>query len=104
MTFNVCLTTITGTGQQSWIAFGFPAMVDEGPPDPVYRFPRTNGDSYNFCSRQAFPAKKPVKIVKKPYPQAPHAGNNCFPYLGSPRAMTRAVLSNARISAICGLY
>jgi len=38
MTFNVCLTTITGTGQQSWIAFGFPAMVHDDPPDPVYRF------------------------------------------------------------------
>ncbi|MDL2405160.1 hypothetical protein PY650_05720 [Rhizobium calliandrae] len=33
-------------------------------------FPRTNGDSYNFCSRQAFPAKKPLKNVKKPFPQA----------------------------------
>jgi len=27
MTFNACLTTIAGIGQQSWIAFGFPAMV-----------------------------------------------------------------------------
>ncbi|MEF0938741.1 hypothetical protein [Rhizobium sp. BR 362] len=49
-------------------------------------FPRTNGDSYNFCSRQAFPAKKPVKIVKKPYPQAQHAQKQLLPvFRKSPR-------------------
>jgi hypothetical protein len=37
MTFNARLTTITATGLQSWIAFGFPAMVLGDPLDPVYR-------------------------------------------------------------------
>ncbi|WP_145316595.1 MULTISPECIES: hypothetical protein [Rhizobium] len=74
MTFNAQLTTITATGVQSWIAFGFPAMISGDPLDPVLPFfPKSNGDSQNFSSRQAFPAKKPVKCAKKPYPQAPHA-------------------------------
>ncbi|ENN87860.1 hypothetical protein RHSP_48159 [Rhizobium freirei PRF 81] len=90
MIFNARLTTIAATGVQSWIASRFPAMVSGDPLDPVLPFfPKSNGDSQNFSSRQAFPAKKPVKYAKKPYPQAQRVTINCFPYLGSPHAMTR---------------
>jgi hypothetical protein len=39
---------------------------------------KSNGDSHNFGSRQAFPQKKPPKTWKKPYPQAWNRSSDRF--------------------------
>jgi hypothetical protein len=48
-------------------------------------FPKTNGDSHNFSSRQAFTAKKPEKGDKKPFPQAVIAARMFPSFRKSPR-------------------
>ncbi|APO75470.1 hypothetical protein AM571_CH02664 [Rhizobium etli 8C-3] len=78
MTFKAQLTTIADAGRQSFSASKFPAMVMCDPPRPSSPLFKSNGDSHNFRSRQAFPQKKPSKTRKKPYPQARNRSSDCF--------------------------